>query len=657
MGLCGACLSANEAANGAASEAADEAAKEAATEAANIAANRVANEAASRAANEAARKAANETAKEAANGAANTAANAAANNVADDAADEVASKVVKLADSAADESANKAVNKAANKGANKTANEAAKRAKTGSGQAADEGADKVANQAVNEATNKAVSKAANEAAKKASNLAATLSARADEFGTLRSQQKQVTDFLVARGAPKQWNAAEASTMHSKSLSPALRRACPGKGRSMVDNSIEALQFPKRSPDVNPFDCGFWNCASRGLRKQEATYSSARKETRPQFAARLKRATQRVPEAIWIPLAKSTGWRCKAFQRAKVNEFEERWPAPCAAADAANSRLSAAARHREHASSEAANEAANKAANKAANEAANQAANEAANKVSNEAVNNPAKKASSDPAKEAANEAANKPDAAADVQEGTAAASVSCLSHAIGAMNYSDRTILRLHDAVVVRKAVNTAISYHSVTRDCFMSIVEKFRRPKPGKAGAAEGAAPPEPAGGADAAAAEGGGGGRGNSAAAVAAIDAIEQLVVGLGRGHAEAKDAPPLGDGEPAAGGEEAKALAGGRGKGGPGWLERARTNLGRVTFVPECLRVMLSRLVGQSHCEARVRHTCLACAGRCVPGRASGAPYSSWRVPGFVAQAGWIEPVRFALASEDGTLDECE
>ncbi|CAK0900800.1 unnamed protein product, partial [Prorocentrum cordatum] len=63
------------------------------------------------------------------------------------------------------------------------------------------------------------------------------------------------------------------------------------------------------------------------------------------------------------------------------------------------------------------------------------------------------------------------DAAADVQEGTAAASVSCLSHAIGAMNYSDRTILRLHDAVVVRKAVNTAISYHSVTRDCFMSIV------------------------------------------------------------------------------------------------------------------------------------------------------------------------------------------
>ncbi|CAK0879106.1 unnamed protein product [Prorocentrum cordatum] len=147
--------------------------------------------------------------------------------------------------------------------------------------------------------------------------------------------------LMCHVVPKQWNAAEASTMYSKSLSPALRRACSGKTRFLVleDNdpsgyksksavqtkvahSIEVLPFPKRSPDISPLDCGFWDCANRRLRKQEAAYSSAKKETRADFVARLKRAIQRVPEAILTPLVKSMGRRCKALQRAKGEDFEE-----------------------------------------------------------------------------------------------------------------------------------------------------------------------------------------------------------------------------------------------------------------------------------------------------------------------------------------------
>jgi len=165
--------------------------------------------------------------------------------------------------------------------------------------------------------------------------------------------------------------------------------------------------------------------------------------------------------------------------------------------------------------------------------------------------------------------------------------VSCLSHALGAMNYTDRCILRLHDAVVVRKALHTAISYNEVTRECLLSIVEKGRKAKQmakDKAGAdgpapeAEGAAP----------AADGGsGGGKGGvSAAAAAALDAIETTVVGLAKGREEDPDQPreePADDGAAAEAPEAAPAPeptpapvrgAGGRGagKGGRGAKRKA-------------------------------------------------------------------------------------
>merc|ERR1719456_339621 len=59
--------------------------------------------------------------------------------------------------------------------------------------------------------------------------------------------------------------------------------------------------------------------------------------------------------------------------------------------------------------------------------------------------------------------------------------VSCLAHALGAMNYSDRCIIRLHDVIVIRKGLNTAISYHQVVRDCLLGVVEKTRKPKVGR--------------------------------------------------------------------------------------------------------------------------------------------------------------------------------
>jgi len=127
--------------------------------------------------------------------------------------------------------------------------------------------------------------------------------------------------------------------------------------------------------------------------------------------------------------------------------------------------------------------------------------------------------------------------------------ISCLSHAIGAMNYTDRCILRLHDAVVVRKALHTAISYHAVARECLLAIVEKGRRPKPGflQKGTQDGSATMEAPDGV--ANADVGGGGKGSAASA--ALDAIEQTISALVQGAREEEDLQPIGDGEAGEGG----------------------------------------------------------------------------------------------------------
>ena len=147
--------------------------------------------------------------------------------------------------------------------------------------------------------------------------------------------------LMCHVVPERWTAAEASVMYSESLAPALRRAYPCKRRFLlledndpsgnksklaaqtkVDHSMDVLGFPKRSPDLNPVDYGFWDCVNRRLRKQEAAIPSAKKETRAPFVARLKRTILRVPEAVLTPLVKSMGRRCKAVQRVKGKDFAE-----------------------------------------------------------------------------------------------------------------------------------------------------------------------------------------------------------------------------------------------------------------------------------------------------------------------------------------------
>jgi len=117
--------------------------------------------------------------------------------------------------------------------------------------------------------------------------------------------------------------------------------------------------------------------------------------------------------------------------------------------------------------------------------------------------------------------------------------VSCLAHALGAMNYSDRCLLRLHDVVVVRKGLNTAISYHQVVRDCLTGVIEKARSRGGERGRKAEGGAAPEAA--PEPAAADAAAGGNGKaSAAAAKAVDEIEQVITILRLRRRQGKKMP---------------------------------------------------------------------------------------------------------------------
>jgi hypothetical protein len=171
------------------------------------------------------------------------------------------------------------------------------------------------------------------------------------------------------------------------------------------------------------------------------------------------------------------------------------------------------------------------------------------------------------------------DPGAKVTPARALATVSCLGAALGSMNYSDRCIMRLHDVVVTRKALNNSIAYHKVARDNLMQIVEKARNARKkekgdkGDKGAAEAAAA-APADKPDAATGDGAGG---KSAAAVGALDAIEQVLNKVGGKEEEAAPAEAVeeqrGAAAPGAAGSSegaAPADAGGK-RGRPGKRDR--------------------------------------------------------------------------------------
>ena len=150
--------------------------------------------------------------------------------------------------------------------------------------------------------------------------------------------KKTLMFQVIDG---QWNGEAASGMYIHKLAPALRKEYPSKRRFFLleDNDpsgykskagkaakvamhIEVLELPRRSPDLNPLDYGFWSEINRRMRLQERKFARSFRETRQDYIARLRRTALRAPASFLNRLVRSMKRRCVALSSADGNDFEE-----------------------------------------------------------------------------------------------------------------------------------------------------------------------------------------------------------------------------------------------------------------------------------------------------------------------------------------------
>jgi hypothetical protein len=138
-----------------------------------------------------------------------------------------------------------------------------------------------------------------------------------------------------------WSGAAAAVMYSRPLPTALEKTWPGKRSWQVledndptgfkskkglaakaANKISIFPIPKRSPDLNVCDYALWKEINKRMRLQEKRWSSKKRETRPQYMARLRRTAMRLPRRF---IGKSVGdmrRRCQRLHEAKGGFFEE-----------------------------------------------------------------------------------------------------------------------------------------------------------------------------------------------------------------------------------------------------------------------------------------------------------------------------------------------
>lgn len=150
--------------------------------------------------------------------------------------------------------------------------------------------------------------------------------------------KKVLMFHIIDG---QWNGQAASDMYRSKLAPAMRKEYPSKRRFLLleDNDpsgykstagkaakaamrMDVLALPRRSPDLNPLDYGFWSEVSRRMRKQEKKFPRSFRETQQDYAVRLRRTALRIPSSYLDRLVRSMKRKCVALSAAAGNDFQE-----------------------------------------------------------------------------------------------------------------------------------------------------------------------------------------------------------------------------------------------------------------------------------------------------------------------------------------------
>ena len=138
-----------------------------------------------------------------------------------------------------------------------------------------------------------------------------------------------------------WNGKAAASMYQTSLLPALKAAYPGRKRFQIleDNDptgfkskkgidakrtarLDVLEIPRRSPDLCVLDYAIWSEINRRMRRQEQKWAKAKRETRAQFAARLRRTAMRLPKDFIAASVADMKRRCERILEAKGGLIEE-----------------------------------------------------------------------------------------------------------------------------------------------------------------------------------------------------------------------------------------------------------------------------------------------------------------------------------------------
>ena len=87
-------------------------------------------------------------------------------------------------------------------------------------------------------------------------------------------------------------------------------------------NVNVFEIPRRSPDLNPLDYGFWSEVNNRLRRQEAKFTAEFTESRDAFIRRLRRTILGIPSSVLLPMVTNMKRRCEQLQSAHGKHFEE-----------------------------------------------------------------------------------------------------------------------------------------------------------------------------------------------------------------------------------------------------------------------------------------------------------------------------------------------
>ena len=103
--------------------------------------------------------------------------------------------------------------------------------------------------------------------------------------------------------------------------PTGYKSAAGKA-AKAEAKLATLDFPKRSPDLNPMDYGLWRAVDMRMRRQERRFGGKKVETREEYLARLKRTASNLPGDFLARLVGDMKRRCQRCFEANGGHFEE-----------------------------------------------------------------------------------------------------------------------------------------------------------------------------------------------------------------------------------------------------------------------------------------------------------------------------------------------